>query len=121
MIEKRWVLPPPLGPINAVIRRAEADSEAPLTAIKPPKPRETPSTERSGSAMRCSLRGFPRGNKAARQTFPCVHKRTDKPLRRKRDDQYEHGAKRHQVETGDVPRKEFSAFADRFDHQRTDQ
>jgi hypothetical protein len=30
-----------------------------LTAIKPPKPRETPSTERSGSAMRRSFRSCP--------------------------------------------------------------
>ena len=35
-----------------VMRPASADSEAALTASRPPKRRDTPSTERSGSAMR---------------------------------------------------------------------
>ena len=50
------VLPAPLGPISAVMRPSVADSETLLTASKPPKRRETRSTDSSGSAMAGLLR-----------------------------------------------------------------
>src|SRR6185312_3011514 len=121
MIENSVVLPAPFGPMRAVIRRAEADSEAPLTAIRPPKPRETASTARRGSATRPSPHGFSQRHEAARQRLARLHKGAGKPARRKRDHQHEHAAEYHQIETGDIAGYEFGAFAKRFDHQCTDQ
>src|SRR5271154_2858994 len=86
---KSVVLPAPLGPISAVIRAAGADSEAPLTASNPPKPRETFSTERSGSATRHRPRWRALRHEAAREAVTRVGKRADEAARRKANDQNE--------------------------------
>jgi hypothetical protein len=89
MMAKSVVLPAPLGPISAVMRPAGADSDAASTASRPPKRRDTRSTESSGSATG-GLRSFlSRRPEAARGAFTRVRERADETGRRERDDDHQ--------------------------------
>src|SRR5580704_16861818 len=120
IMEKSVVLPAPFGPISAVMRPASADSEAALTASRPPKRRETPSTERSGSATgRLPDRSAQFG--AAQEICADIGDGADQSAWRKADDQHKHGAINHEIKPRHVAGHKLDAFAEEFHDQRARQ
>src|SRR6516225_4084990 len=118
--ENSVVLPAPFGPISAVIRPASADTEAALTASKPPNRRDTPSTESSGSATgRLPDRRAQFG--AAQQISARVGEGTEEAARREADDQHEHRTVDHQIEPGRVAGHKLDAFAHELHDERASQ
>src|SRR3984885_3187810 len=98
------------------MRPGSAESEAALTASRPPKRRDTLSTERSGSAMghlagRCGLR-------AAQQTRAQIGERSDQSARRETNDEHQPRAVNHKTDPSPAAGDEFAPPAEELPPRR---
>src|SRR5215831_2115434 len=115
------VLPAPFGPISPVMRPSDADNEAALTASRPPKRCDTPSTASSGSAMGRLPRRRVRNERPAHQPFLHVANCAHDAAPREGNDQNESGAIGYQIEPGSIAGDQLGAFAEGLDDERAEQ
>src|ERR1700722_19621003 len=117
IIPNKVVLPAPFGPIRAVMRPDWTLSETLSTASNPPKRLLTPSTLSNGLDMRLLRPQRFQGGEA----LPRLEQQTGNAARGESHNQDKNAAVDDEIEPRRVAGDELGRFAQRLDHERTEQ